>query len=117
MKKWNTIRAINTFHVLNRNITNPTLFEVYIKKPELLEYHEQIEKFLEPMEIYDIPCKPSTWIECPKDRRLRLPKIHQISLNCKFKLEPNKILAPAALQIFFNIYNTSKLINESYQKD
>jgi hypothetical protein len=38
-------------------------------------------------------------------------------LSCKWKLEPNKILTPAALQIFFNIDNTYKLINESYQKD
>jgi hypothetical protein len=53
----------------------------------------------------------------PKDRRLRLPKIHQISLSCKWNLEPNKIFTPAELQIFFNIYNTYKLINESYQKD
>jgi hypothetical protein len=117
MKKWNTSRTVNTLHVINANITNPVLFETYIKRPELLEYQEQIEKFLEPIEIDDIPCKPSTLIECSKDRRLRLSKVHQISFNCKWKLEPNKILTPAALQIFFNMYNISKLINESYQKD
>jgi hypothetical protein len=49
MKKWNTIKAINTLHILNANITNPILFETYIRKPELLEYHEQNQKFLEPI--------------------------------------------------------------------
>jgi hypothetical protein len=117
MKKWNTLKTINTLYVLNENITNPTLFETYIRKPELLEYHEQIEKFLESIEIDDIPCKPSDWIESPKDQRLRLPKIHQISFSCKWDKEPNKILTPAALQIFFSIYNTYKLINKSYQKN
>jgi hypothetical protein len=116
MKKWETIRAIGTFRVLHANIENPTLFEEYNKKPALLEYHEQIEKFLQHVEIDDIPCVASNWIESPKDRRLRLPKVHQISLIVNGE-RTNKILTPAALQIFFNMHNTFKPINESYQKD
>jgi hypothetical protein len=55
MKKWNTIKTIDTLRVLHANIENPILFETYVKTPALLEHHEQIEKFLQPIEIDDIP--------------------------------------------------------------
>jgi hypothetical protein len=86
--------------VLNANFTTNTLFEAYIKNPNLLEYHEQITKFLEPIEIDDLPCKPSP-AENPKERRLRLPKVHQIDIDCKWTKDPNRILTKEALQIFF----------------
>jgi hypothetical protein len=117
MKKWETLKTIDTLRVLNANINDPLLFETYIKTPEFLGHYEQIEKFLQPIEVDGIPVIPSNWIQNPKDRRLRLPKIHQINFNCKWEKEPNKILTPATLQIFFNIFNTYKLINESYSKD
>jgi hypothetical protein len=117
MKEWQTTKTINLLRVLNPNIQNPILGEIYIKNPALLENHGQIEKFLQPLEIDDFPCQPSTCIENSKDRRLRIPKVHQISFSCKWTKEPNKILTPSALQIFFNILNTYKLINESYQKE
>jgi hypothetical protein len=40
---------------------------------------EQLETFLQPLENDDFPCKPSTWIENPKDRRLRLPKYTKLA--------------------------------------
>jgi hypothetical protein len=116
MKEWNTTNCINILRILNTNITNITLLEAYIKNPNLLEYHEQITKFLEPIEVDDLPCKPSP-PENPKERRLRLPKVHQIDVDCKWTIDPNRILTKEALQIFFNIFNTYKLINETYNKD
>jgi hypothetical protein len=116
MKEWNTMRCINVLRVVNANITNITLFEAYIKNPNLLEYHEQILKFLEPIEVDDFPCKPSP-PENPKERRLRLPKVHQIDEECIWTKDTNRILTKEALQIFFNIFNTYKLINETYNKD
>jgi hypothetical protein len=116
MKEWNTMRCINVLRVLNANITNSTLFEAYIKNPNLLEYLEQITKFLEPIEGDDLPCKPSP-PENPKERRLRLPKVRQIDVDCKWIKDPNRILTREALQIFFNIFNTYKLVNETYNKD
>jgi hypothetical protein len=102
--------------ILNANIENPTLLEVYIRNPSLLEDPEQITKFLEPIEIDDLPCKPSP-PENPKERRLRLPKIHQIDFGRRWTKDPNRILTKDALQLFFNIDNTYKLVNESYYKD
>jgi hypothetical protein len=115
-KEWNTMRCINVLRVLNANITNNTLFEAYIKNPNLLEHHEQIMKFLEPIEVDDLPCKPSP-NENPKERRLRLPRVHQIDEDCTWTKDPNRILTKVALQMFFNIFNTYKLVNETYNKD
>jgi hypothetical protein len=116
MKEWNTINCINVLRVLYAIITDNTLFEIYIKTPHLLENHEKISKFLEPIEIDNLPCKPSP-PENPKERRLRLPRVHQIDEDCKWTRDTNRILTKDALQIFFNIFNTYKLINETYNKD
>jgi hypothetical protein len=73
-------------------------------------------KFLEPIEVDGLPCKPSP-SENPKERRLRLPRVHQIDEDCTWTKDPNRILTKDALQIFFNIFNTYKLVNETYNKE
>jgi hypothetical protein len=85
-----------------------------ISNPGSLENIEQFETFLKPREVDGLPCMPSNWVENPKDRRLRIPKVLQINFNCNWTKNPDKILTPADLQIFFNVHNTLKLINEAY---
>jgi hypothetical protein len=117
MKKWETAKTINMLQVINANIQDPILNELFIRNPTMIEEIDQFETFLPPIEIDDLPCKPSDWIEDSKERRLRLLKVQQISFNCKWTINPDKILTPAALQIFYNIHNASKFINEAYQKE
>jgi hypothetical protein len=117
MRKWNTTKNINLLQVLKSNIHNPVISELLFKNLSAFEYVDQFQAFLQPLDIDELPCKPSHWIENPKDRSLRLPKVHQISFSCKWTKNPNKILTPATLQIFFNNNNTCKQINEVYQKD
>jgi hypothetical protein len=52
-----------------------------------------------------------------KSRRLRLPKIHQISHYIKWTKNPDKILTKGALQISLDIHQTLKLFHESSHKD
>jgi hypothetical protein len=56
MEKWQTSNTINLLYVLNANIQNSNLNEICIENPPMLEYHDQIEIFLQPFEIDDIPC-------------------------------------------------------------
>jgi hypothetical protein len=45
MKKWDIIRTINILQVLNANIQDPVLNEIFIKTPSMIENYEQIEDF------------------------------------------------------------------------
>jgi hypothetical protein len=55
-----------------------------LKNPFSIEHIEQFETLLHPLEIDDISCQPTSWIESYKERRLRLPKVSQISYNIEW---------------------------------